>query len=71
METHEPLTRRTLSVREAASVLGVSAAHAYRAARCGELPVVRIGGRILVLRAAFERLLGESGEGSEVPRDGA
>ena len=44
-------------MREAAQLLGISAASAYRAAHSGDLPVIRIRGRILVLREPFERLL--------------
>ena len=47
----------TIEVPEAARRLGISRALAYRAAAHGELPVIRIGGRILVLRAPFEKLL--------------
>ena len=37
-----------VSVTEAARLLGLSRRSAYRAAAAGELPTVRIGGRILV-----------------------
>lgn len=53
-ETHLPAT---LPVPEAARRLGISRAAAYRAARAGEIPVIRIGGRILVLRQPFDELL--------------
>jgi len=54
----EPLT---LTVTEAAELLGISRATAYQAAHAGELPVVRIGRRILVSRA---RLLAQFGLGA-------
>jgi excisionase family DNA binding protein len=49
--------RATLSVPEAAAVLGISRDAAYDAARRGELPTLRFGRRILVSRAALDRLL--------------
>lgn len=56
----EQVERRTLSVSEAAHVLGISRAHAYDCVRSGELPSITFGHRIVVPRAAVERLLGES-----------
>ncbi len=52
--------RLTLTVEEAAEVLGISRAFAYEAARRGDIPSIRIGRRILVPKAALNRLL--SGE---------
>jgi excisionase family DNA binding protein len=49
--------QRTMRVEDAAKVLGISRAGAYRCARNGVLPAIRIGGRVLVLKAAFEKLL--------------
>lgn len=48
----------TLTVEEAAKLLRIGRNSAYEAARRGELPVVRIGRRLLVPRVALERLLG-------------
>ena len=50
-------TARTLSVVRAATLLGISRASAYNAARKGELPAIRVGGRVLILRSGLERLL--------------
>lgn len=50
----------TISVEEAATLLGVGRNQAYEAARHGQIPSIRVGGRILIPRAALERLL--SGE---------
>jgi excisionase family DNA binding protein len=47
-ETTTPNDRWALSVDETAAILGVSRAHAYRMVRAGELPSIRLGGRILV-----------------------
>jgi excisionase family DNA binding protein len=49
--------RSTLSVEEAADVLGLSRASAYAAANAGDIPVIRIGRRLVVPRHALERLL--------------
>jgi excisionase family DNA binding protein len=56
-DTKEPARRRTLTVVEAAEILGIGRNQAYRAARDGDLPVIRIGNRILVVRDAFEQML--------------
>ena len=50
--------RQTLTVEEAGGLLGISRNSAYEAARRGELPAIRIGKRLIVPRAALERLLG-------------
>jgi excisionase family DNA binding protein len=49
----------TYTLTEAAGRLGISRALAYEAAHRGELPVCRIGRRMLVPRAALLRLLGQ------------
>lgn len=48
----------TVSVEEAGELLGISRRSAYRAAERGELPVVRVGRRILVPSAKLLALLG-------------
>jgi len=53
--------RLTYTLTEAASRLGISRALAYEAAQRGELPVCRIGRRVLIPRAALLRLLGQDG----------
>lgn len=54
--------RLTQSVREAARELGIGVNQAYAAARRGEIPTIRIGKRILVLREPFKRILsGDAG----------
>jgi Helix-turn-helix domain len=42
-------------------LLGISRPAAYAAAKSGDLPTIRIRGRVLVLKAALDRML--SGEG--------
>jgi excisionase family DNA binding protein len=49
--------RQTLKIEEAAKMLGISRNTAYDAARTGQLPTVKIGKRLLVPRAALNRLL--------------
>jgi excisionase family DNA binding protein len=53
----------TVTVPEAARLLGVSRMSAYTAVRIGEIPSIRIGRRVLVPRAALDRLLGVAGGG--------
>jgi len=45
-------------VPEAARLLGVSRGVGYEAARSGDLPTIRLGRRLLVPRAALDRMLG-------------
>jgi len=49
--------RATLSVTEAGKILGIGRNQAYEAAHRGEIPTIKIGKRLLVPKAAFERLL--------------
>ena len=49
----------TISVEEAARLLGISRGLAYEMARTGQLPTIRFGRRLLVPRRALERLLEE------------
>ena len=53
----------TISVPEAARRLGIGKNLAYEAIQRGELPSVKVGGRILVPLAALERMLSEAGQG--------
>ena len=46
-----------LTVEEAAEVLGISRGSAYRAVGQGEIPVLRLGRRLVVPRAALARML--------------
>lgn len=62
----------TLSVEDAAPILGISRGLAYEMARKGELPIIRAGRRILVLREPFERLLrGDWSPAAAPPQVGA
>lgn len=46
--------RLTLSIDEAAAMLGISRAHAYELVRRGELPRLRLGRRVVIPRKALE-----------------
>src|ERR1700685_1454954 len=52
-----PDPKATLTVAESARMLGIGKNQCYAAARKGELPVLHIGGRILISRAGLERML--------------
>ena len=47
----------TLSVEEAAKVLGIGRNLCYDKVKTGEIPVIKIGRRLLVPRSALEQLL--------------
>ncbi len=49
--------RATITIAEAAERLGIGKNQAYEAAHRGEIPVIKIGKRFLVPRAAFDRML--------------
>jgi excisionase family DNA binding protein len=56
----------TVSVPEAARILGIGRNTAYVAARRGDLPTVRIGGRVVVpVYRLLELLAGQSGDEPE------
>lgn len=50
--------RLTVTVEEAGKLLGISRNNAYVLATKGELPTIRLGKRLLVPKAAIEKLLG-------------
>jgi hypothetical protein len=50
--------RSTFTVVETAEILGLSTWAAWQAVNKGDIPVVRIGRRIIVPRHGIERLLG-------------
>jgi excisionase family DNA binding protein len=54
----------TVSVEEAGRILGCSRNSAYEAVKRGEIPVVRIGKRLLVPKSALERMLNGEPAGS-------
>jgi excisionase family DNA binding protein len=54
--------RLTLTIAEAAELLGISRNSAYEAARRGELPTIRLGRRLLVPKRRLERMLDAESE---------
>jgi excisionase family DNA binding protein len=52
-----PNERQTLKIEEAAKILGISRNTAYEAVKSGQVPIIKIGRRLLVPRAALERML--------------
>jgi excisionase family DNA binding protein len=60
-ETKSAERSPTMSVDEAAGELGIGRNQAYAAAKAGQIPAIRIGKRLLVLRFPLERML--RGEG--------
>ena len=55
--------RKTMTVDETAIELGISRNAAYEAVKRGEIPSIRIGRRLLIPKAAFDRMLAEAGQG--------
>lgn len=58
MRFPRPDERLTVTIEEAARLLGISRSGAYAAARTGALPAVRIGRRYLVPTALLAALVG-------------
>ena len=54
---YDPDRRATLTVTEAAKILGISRTTAYESVGRGEIPARRFGRRIVVVRSELERLL--------------
>lgn len=59
----DPRTTPTISVEFTGRLLGLSRPSAYEAARNGEIPVIRIGRRLVVPTAKILAMLGLDGGG--------
>lgn len=60
----------TMTVEQAAELLGVSRSSGYRAAALGQLPTIRLGRRLLVPTAKLLAMLGSVGAGGVIlPED--
>ena len=59
IQDHKGIERQTYTIDEAAKILGICRAVAYRK---GVLPTVRIAGRLLVPKRALDRMLSEASE---------
>lgn len=55
------LDRATYTIEEAATILGIGRTSAYRAARSGEIPTIKIGRRIVIGRQALANILNRNG----------
>ena len=60
-KAREEAERLTWDVPELAARLGISKNSAYEAVKSGQIPSITVGHRILVPRAAVERLLAQAG----------
>lgn len=64
--THE---KSVLSIEEAGRIyFGLGRSAAYQAAKRGEIPVLRFGRRLMVPRAAVERMLEQAAQPNRVER---
>lgn len=61
------MERSTMTVEEAARVLGISRSSAYECVRRGELRAVRLGRRLVVPRLVVEQLLAGDARPSTSP----
>jgi len=57
---HQPSRRLTFTVEEAAGLIGISRAQAYRCVKNDQLKAVQLGRRLVVPVVAVEQLLGTS-----------
>lgn len=53
------LDKKTLNIREIMAVLGISRSLAYKLIREKQLPVIRLGRKVLVSASAIEKLLND------------
>lgn len=61
------MDRWTVTVEEAAQMLGISRSSAYECVKRGELRALRLGRRLVVPRAVLEDLLGTSSADLQPP----
>lgn len=57
--------RLSYSIEKAVALLGIGRNTAYEAAKSGDLPSIRMGGRILVPRVAITRLIDQAVSGAQ------
>lgn len=55
------VSRATYSVKEAATVLGMTADAVYNAVHRGDVPSFRVGRKILIPKARLDQMLGIAG----------
>ena len=61
----ENLERIVYTVDEAAQILGISRPTAFQGVERGEIPHIRVGKRILIPKAALDKLLANAGSVKE------
>ena len=54
-----------LTVEQAGKRLGICRNSAYEAVKKGEIPSIKVGGKIIIPVVAFERMLSHPGEGTK------
>ena len=54
------MEEKTMTITEAAKMLGIGRNNAYAAARNGDIPTIKIGKCILVPTAPLKKMLGEA-----------
>lgn len=59
----------TISIAKASEILGICLRSAYRAANEGDLPVIRMGRRLLVPTAELRAMLGPSAQSDAATKD--
>jgi excisionase family DNA binding protein len=62
MTKRDTSERAVMTVVEAGKLLGLSKNSSYEAVARGQIPALRFGRRIVVPKAALERLLAEAGD---------
>ena len=62
--------KEVLTVEEAAAELRIGRGTAYEAIRRGELPAIRLCGRLIIPRVAFEKMLAAAGDGMATSSEG-
>ena len=65
----EDVESLTVTIPEAAKLLGISRGLAYEKAKTGELPTLRFGRRLVVPKVALSRMLQECRAAKELARE--
>jgi len=55
------MEKEVVSIKEAAVLFGLGNDAVYRAAKSGQIPTIKVGGRILIPKAVMLRLLADPG----------
>lgn len=65
----DPREQPTITVKEAAALLGISERSAYEAAHRGEIPVIRLGRRMTVPTVLVLRMIGLDSSNDQLAGD--